>query len=323
MFRTNVRAEDVLTVGAALGLLLFLGGKSIGTIHLSESNYWDFAFILLPIAILVLAASIRYAFRPIGEPAIREVTARTAIILRDWSPFLVFLILYESFVLNTWNAVAPVDKDATLLRWDVALFGQTPSVPLDAWVQPWLTRVMVAAYILHLILPPVIGLIWYRRDLTVFRQFLLSVLVCGIVGIQGYALMPAIGPGFAFPGLYRHPLGGSMFENITGLLDTARALRDVFPSLHVAISSIVLWYAWRRGRALFLVMLPLVVANWMSTLYLRYHYLVDVIAGWLTAAAAIALAGWILRAEAAIRARLSARTAGAPRSTAPPPPSPH
>src|SRR6266568_5130591 len=83
LFRTNVRAEDVLTIGAALALLLFLGGKSIGTIQLTEQNYWDFAFLLLPIAILVLAASIRYALRPAGEPAIREVTARTAIILRD------------------------------------------------------------------------------------------------------------------------------------------------------------------------------------------------------------------------------------------------
>ena len=50
-------------------------------------------------------------------------------------------------------------------------------------------------------------------------------------------------------------------------------------------------------------MLPLVLANWLSTLYLRYHYLVDVIAGWLTAAVSIVLAGWILRAEAALRAR--------------------
>lgn len=309
MSRINLRAEDVLTVAAALGLLLFLGGKSLGTIELSEHNYWDFAFLLLPIAILVLAASIRYAFRPVGEPAFRELTARTAIILRDWSPFLVFLILYESFVLNTWSTAAPADKDALLLRWDVALFGQTPSVAMDAWIRPWLTPVMAAAYALHLVLPPLIGLIWYRRDLLIFRQFLLSVLVAGIVGMQGYVFVPAIGPGLAFPSLYHHPLGGGVYENIAGLLDTARAMRDVFPSLHVGISSIVLWYAWRRGRAFFVVALPLVVMNWMSTLYLRYHYLVDVFGGWLTAAAAIALAAWILRVEALVHARLARASA--------------
>lgn len=305
----SARAEDVLTVGAALGLLLFLGGKSLRTIRLTEHNYWDFAFLLLPIAILVLAASIRYAFRPVGEPAIRELTARNAIILRDWSPFLVFLILYESFLLNTWNAVAPADNDALLLRWDIALFGQTPSVAMDSWVRAWLTQVMVTAYFLHLVLPPVMGLIWYRRDLLVFRQFLLSVLTTGIVGALGYIFVPAIGPGLAFPSLYRHPLTGDVYENITGLLDTARAMRDAFPSLHVAISSIVLWYAWRRGRALFLIILPLVAANWLSTLYLRYHYLVDVFAGWATAIVSIALAAWILRVEALLRARFARSSA--------------
>src|SRR5438067_7108826 len=179
--RASVRAEDVITVAAALALLFVLGAKSISRIRLSEQNYWDFAFILLPVAILVLAASIRYAFRPVGAPAIREVTAETGSIIRDWSPFLIFLMLYESFSVTTW-AVVSVDKDAMLLRWDRALFGETPSVPLDAWIRPWLTEVMVVAYFLHLILPPVIALVWYRRDLIVFRQFLLSVLVAGVIG---------------------------------------------------------------------------------------------------------------------------------------------
>ena len=312
MSRASVRAEDVITVAAALALLFVLGAKSISRIRLTEQNYWDFAFILLPVAILVLAASIRYAFRPVGAPAIREVTAETGSILRDWSPFLVFLMLYESFRVSTWAVVWPADRDAALLRIDRALFGETPVVALDAWVRPWLTEVMAVAYFLHLVLPPVIGLIWYRRDLVVFRQFLLSVLVAGVIGTQGYMLVPAVGPAIAFPSLFHHALSGSTYENITGLLDTARGPRDVFPSLHVAISSVVLYYAWRRGRALFAVALPLVAANWLSTLYLRYHYFIDVIAGWATAVAAIALAAWILRMEAAVL-RSRARPRPSPR----------
>ena len=312
MSRISVRAEDVITVAAALALLLFLGAKSIGRISLSEQNYWDFAFILLPIAALVLAASIRYAFRPVGAPAIREVTAETGSILRDWSPFLIFLMLYESFRVSTWSVVSPTDKDAALLHIDRVLFGETPTVPMDAWIRPWLTEVMVIAYFLHLVLPPVIGLLWYRRDLLVFRQFLLSVLVAGVIGTQGYVLVPALGPALAFPSLFHHALSGSTYENITGLLDTARAPRDVFPSLHVAISSIVLYYAWRRGRLWFGVALPLVLANWLSTLYLRYHYFIDVIAGWITAVVAIALAAWILRIEAAVL-RSRARPQPSPR----------
>jgi membrane-associated phospholipid phosphatase len=304
--RIEARAEDVLTLAAALGLLAVLGTKSLSKIQLSEANYWDFAFILLPVALLVLGASIRYAFRPVGAPGVQEVSARTGGIVRDWSPFLVFLMLYESFRLNTWNVVSKADKDPMLLRWDLALFGATPSVFFDSWIRDWVTQAMTIAYFLHLVLPPLIGLIWYRRDLRVFRQFLLAVLVAGIIGSQGYIIVPAIGPGAAFPSLYNHALHGATYEKITGLIDTARALRDVFPSLHVAISSIVLWFAWRRSRLFGAIVLPLVLANWVSTMYLRYHYMVDVIAGWATAALAVAIALFILRIEDAVRARFRA-----------------
>jgi membrane-associated phospholipid phosphatase len=311
LYRTDVRAEDVLTGAAAITLVLLIGTKALRTIQLTEANFWDMSFILLPVALLVFSAAVRYAFRPVGGMAIAEVSAATGHILRDWSPFLIFLMLYESFRLNTWSLVSPVDKDALLLRTDLTLFGVTPSVPLDRWISPAMTQVMVIAYFLHLILPPLIGLVWYRRDITVFRQFLLSVLVAAMIGGIGYALVPAIGPGVAFPSLYRHALTGSVYENITSLLNTARAPRDAFPSLHVGISSLVLWFAWRRGRAAFAVILPLVAANWLSTLYLRYHYLIDIFAGWAVAIAAIVLSAAILRLEQRIRERVNPPAAAA------------
>jgi len=297
LFRTNARAEDVLSVTAAIVLVMFLGVKAAG-FQLTEENYGDIAFILSPVALLIFVSSFRYAFRPLGTPAIREVTSRTGRILRDWSPFLFFSMLYESFQGATWQLFSPADKDPLLLRWDIRLFGQTPSVPLDRWIRPELTQVLTIAYFLHLVLPPVIALIWYRSDLLVFRQFLLAILVSAIIASQGYVLVPAVGPAIAFPSLYRHTLTGATYEAVTSLIDSARAPRDVFPSLHVGISSIVLWYAWRHGRPLFIITLPLVFANWLSTLYLRYHYMVDVIAGWLTAVASILLSTWILRLEA-------------------------
>jgi membrane-associated phospholipid phosphatase len=302
--RIDLRVEDVLTVAVALVMLLFLGVKSFGTLHLGEQNFWDLSFILMPAALLVFAASVRYAFGPVGD--LRALSSETGSVFRDWSPFLIFLLIYESFRAATWAIVAPADKDPLLLRLDTSLFGGTASVWLDPFVRGWLTSLMSVAYFLHLVLPPVIGLLWYHRDLRVFRQFLLSVLIVGIIGSQGYMLVPAIGPGLAFPSLYHHLLTGDVYANITGLMDTARAPRDVFPSLHVGISTIVLWFAWRRGKWVFAIALPLVVANWISTLYLRYHYLIDVIAGWLVAIAAIWLAGRALRLEARLKARFSA-----------------
>lgn len=308
MYRIELRVEDVLTVIAAAAMLLFLGVKSFGTVHLDEQRYWDFAFIVLPVALLIFRAAVRYAFRPIGSHGAHTLSVETGSVFRDWFPFLVFMLIYESFWTATWAIVAPVDKDAMLLRWDMTLFGGTGSVWFDPYVRGWLTSVLAVAYFLHLVLPPVMGLIWYRRDLRVFRSFLLSVLIVFIIGSQGYMLVPAIGPGVAFPSLYHHTLSGSIYTNITELIDTVRAPRDVFPSLHVGLSTIILWFAWRRGRTAFSIFLLPVVANWISTLYLRAHYTIDVIAGWIVAAAAIWLAEWSLRVEARLRSRSQERT---------------
>jgi hypothetical protein len=304
--RIDLRVEDLLTVLVALIMLVFLGVKSFGSLHLGEQNYWDLAFILMPVALLVFRASVRYAFRPIDHDDIRGLTAETGSVFRDWLPFLVFLLVYESFRVATWAIVAPVDKDALLLRWDMRLFGGTGSVWFDPYVRGWLTSLMTIAYVLHLVMPPVIGLLWYGRDLRVFRHFLLAILIAAIMASQGYMLVPAIGPGFAFPSLYHHTLSGSIYANITGLIDSARAPRDVFPSLHVGLSTIVLWFAWRHSRWTFGILLPVVVANWISTLYLRYHYTIDVFAGWFVALSAIWLADRALRLEARLKGASSA-----------------
>jgi membrane-associated phospholipid phosphatase len=300
--RPEVRVEDVLAGATAVSLVAVAGGRSLGSIRLTEQNYWDFAFLLFPLALLVFLAAVRYAFRPM-DSASQRVGGQAGQVLRDWLPFCLFLMMYEAFRVSIWNLVAPVEADGALLAWDRRLLGETPSVPLDSFVRPWATSLLTVAYAMHLVLPPIVGLLWYRRDLRVFREFLMAVLITGIIGSAGYLFVPAIGPGLAFPQLYHHSLRGRIYEDITGMIDAARALRDAFPSLHVAISSLVLYYAGRRGRIWFAIALPLVLGNWFSTIYLRFHYLVDVFAGWATAALAIALAQALLTAEARIKRR--------------------
>src|SRR5204863_1230406 len=64
---------------------------------------------------------------------------------------------------------------------------------------------------------------------------------------------------------------------------------DVFPSLHVALSLYLLGFDWWHFPARFWRLLVPCVALWFSTLYLRYHYVVDLIAG-----VAISLVGlWV------------------------------
>ena len=63
--------------------------------------------------------------------------------------------------------------------------------------------------------------------------------------------------------------------------------RAAFPSLHAAASLVALVYAWRYLRWWFWVLLPFALGLWVSTIYLRHHYFVDLVAGWLLAPVAV------------------------------------
>ena len=292
--RASPRVEDLLTVGVVL-VLTAVG--SLGTVlrgvALSERNFWELTYFLAPLSILVFLAALRYAVGGGGE----AILHRLGRLLRDWLPFLTFLLVYQSFNNHLWRALLTRDRDAELLAIDRVLFGETPSVPMQALVHPFLTDVMSIAYFLHLFLPPALALAWYKADRRGFREYLLSILVIAVLGSIGYVLVPGAGPVVAYPELFHISLESSMYEPITSVMDAARAPRDVFPSLHVGLSSLVLWYGYRLSRRWFWILLLPVVANWVSTVYLRYHYLVDVFAGWVVAALAIWIAGLLLVLE--------------------------
>ena len=57
--------------------------------------------------------------------------------------------------------------------------------------------------------------------------------------------------------------------------------RAAFPSLHAGVSLLALYYAWRYVRGWFWVLLPFALGLWVSTIYLRHHYVVDLVAGWM------------------------------------------
>ena len=63
--------------------------------------------------------------------------------------------------------------------------------------------------------------------------------------------------------------------------------RDAFPSLHTAMTTVVLGMMWRDARRIFCTYLPVALGLYLSTMYLREHYATDVAAGFLTGAVAL------------------------------------
>src|SRR5262249_55630577 len=216
--------------------------SALMTLSIDEEQYWALALIPFPATLLLFLASVRYAVGGAMRGALREIGN----IARDWLPFLLFLLAYGTFVSKIWLLLLPHDRDAQLLAWDRRLFGETPAFRLQAITHPLLTDILTMAYFLHLILPPVLAWLWYRKDRMVFREFLLAFLIAGLLASVGYVLVPAVGPGIAYAGLFTTELRGRLYGPVLSMMDAARASRDVFPSLHVGASSIVLYYGARR-----------------------------------------------------------------------------
>jgi len=179
-------------------------------------------------------------------------------------------------------------RDADLLRLDCWMTGTTPSLALQSLVRPPLTDALSLCYGLFI---PYFGtsLIWYfLGELPVARRFFAGLIGLYSIGFLGYLLVPASGPYLAFARLYSVPLtGGWLTEVNAGFVDVGGNKVDVFPSLHCAASAFILAFDLRHSRARFWVFVVPVVGLWFSTVYLRYHYLVDLVAGFALAGAAL------------------------------------
>ncbi len=78
---------------------------------------------------------------------------------------------------------------------------------------------------------------------------------------------------------------------------------DVFPSGHTMMTTVVLLVAFRRERRIFWILLPFAVGLILSTVYCRYHYVVDVLAGLVLAFVSVPIGDriydrWVRRAAA-------------------------
>lgn len=220
------------------------------------------------------------------------------VIVRDWLPFLFVLLMYYSLWGDTTHLVFTRDRDAALMAWDQKLFGCQASVALQRWTSPPLTAWMTSAYVFHLLnIPIVAGFIYTRRPRERFREMMSGVLVINFFGLLGYLLVPAIGPMYTLRDAYTVPLSQPLdiFNRQVEFMDFARIRRDVFPSMHVGLSFLVWLYALRNSRRLFWILSPLIVSLWISTVYLRYHYVVDGLAGLVLAPVCFWLANAVFR----------------------------
>ena len=110
-----------------------------------------------------------------------------------------------------------------------------------------------------------------------------------VVGLDNIAngIFPDIGTHFA---LHQDKLpipgdpNGFFHQLLEAAHETGERPTAAFPSSHVGITVILSILAWKaRNKPLFILTLVFLVLINLATIYLRAHYVIDIIAGWITA----------------------------------------
>ncbi|MDP3298176.1 MAG: phosphatase PAP2 family protein [Thermodesulfovibrionia bacterium] len=178
--------------------------------------------------------------------------------------------------------INPVTYDELLIKLDYMIFNAHPTVALERFTTPIVTELLQLAYTSYYFLPVILGVaLKVKGEKTQFDRGIFLVILCFFLSFIGYILMPAIGPRFTINHLQSTELHGIFLRDIID--STLNALEgkkmDAFPSGHTAVTLVVLYLAYKFQRVIFWIFLPLVLALLVSTVYLRYHYVVDIIAG--------------------------------------------
>ncbi len=177
-------------------------------------------------------------------------------------------------------AVHPQLEDAALQMVDHALIGGNLSLRLEPFVNPVLTEVMSCCYALFMPYLFVSMVIYFLGDLQVLKRFCSGLFTIYGIGLIGYSLVPALGPYLAMDDQFHKALTGGWVTQFSDWIVMRGSNRvDVFPSLHCGVTSFLLFFDRTHRPTRFKWWLIPCIVLWVSTIYLRYHYFIDLICG--------------------------------------------
>jgi membrane-associated phospholipid phosphatase len=240
----------------------------------------------LPQALPLLAANV------IGGAVIVYQVKRpnvTSWLFRNWYALPYVASCYKEMALFI-PAVRSSDADQWLADLDFRIWGAHPSVWLERIHTPVLTEFLQIVYTLFV--PAVLYIawvLWHRRRTADFQYYAFLIALGFLASYLGYILVPARGPRFLLKHLQHFPLQGLwLFQTMQNALDRLESAHyDCFPSGHTELTILAWWGSRMVSKRLSRVYLAYTPCIIFATVYLRYHYTVDLLAGMITAAVVI------------------------------------
>ena len=206
---------------------------------------------------------------------------RTSWLFRNWYPLPYVGFCYKEMA-RLIPAVRHTNADQWLADLDFRIWHVNPTVWLERIQTPLLTEFVQTAYTLFIPAVLLVGLlIWIKRPSPEFQYYAFLITLGFLISYVGYLIVPARGPRFLLRHLQHIPLQGLwLFKSMQTTLDRMEsAAYDCFPSGHTLLTILGWWGSRFLGKKVswaYLAYTPFLI---FATVYCRYHYTVDVLAG--------------------------------------------
>jgi len=235
-------------------------------------------------AVMIIACCVWYG----------QTGSRIALLFRSFYILPVGYMMYAQ-VHNYIPLVNPNNFDALLAVWDYALFGVNPTEWVYRFGHPILTEYFQIWYSFFQLLLVVPAVSLYRQNrMPEFRIYAMTLLFAFYFSYLCYFAMPAIGPRFEvhdFHAIERELPGLVLTDPFRALIDAGNNIqpnmddpynfvnRDCMPSGHTMLSILGILMVWRLRTGWRKLVTVGGISIIISTVYLRYHYVVDLIVG--------------------------------------------
>ena len=230
--------------------------------------------------------------------------------LRHFYPILFYAGLYRETA-ELSHGIFSGFLDPFFIRLEGRVFGLQPSLAfMDRLPYVGVSELFYAAYFSYYVMIAGVGVALFVRNRRHFFHYVSVISFAFYVCYLVFIFMPVVGPPIFFqentdyrlpadvqpavPPTFPEAITAGPFYRIMALIyRTFEAPGAGFPSSHVVIAIATVFFSFRYLRPIRWPHLAVVILLCLATVYCRYHYVVDVVAGILTAAALIPLGNWL------------------------------
>jgi len=163
------------------------------------------------------------------------------------------------------------------------IFGCQPALEFSkALPYRWFSELMSFGYFSYFLIVAFVAIYLYFQDKKNGEKAIFVIVGSFFLYYIMFIILPVVGPQFYFPD-NQVPDGYVFRPLLVAIQSMGEKPTGAFPSSHVGVSLILMIVMWKYCRRYFVYFVPVVVILIFSTVYIKAHYVIDVIAGAISA----------------------------------------